>query len=334
MQPVLADLCAVEDEVRRGEFVGADALQDQGLAGTRVGDHHAFGAVGQVELLTCAVVAKVHHVGSRIEGDAVDLPDFVRARVDGAGCGGDAVFPGQRPGQILAQVVVDDRGEAVDGELTQRDSLQDRGLAGPRVAEAHAVGRVDDDEVVHGHVAEVELVGGRVEGHDVGSRCGDRVDRAGGGAVGFGGAQGGGQQLRRRLLGGVHGARLDGQAAFDGDRDRDRDRNPARSGGNQPEAGVADRHDEGVGAPCCGQLRARRVDEMPCAVDADGSPAGCLDHLELQRVALGVRGAQRTGAHARIGLSGQHRHGGRPVVGEQLVHLAADRTEHGGHEFE
>ena len=128
MQPVFADLGVVEDEVRGGELGGGDTLQDQGLTGPRVRDDDAFGGVGHVELFAGAVVAEVDDVGGGVERDAVDLADFVGPRIHGAGRRGDAVFPRQCTRQILAQMVVDDGGEAVDGELTQRHALDDRRL--------------------------------------------------------------------------------------------------------------------------------------------------------------------------------------------------------------
>ena len=128
VQPVFADLGVVEDEVRGGELGGGDTLQDQGLTGPRVRDDDAFGGVGHVELFAGAVVAEVDDVGGGVERDAVDLADFMGPRIHRAGRGGDAVFPRQCARKVLAQMIVDDGGETVDGELAQRHALDDRRL--------------------------------------------------------------------------------------------------------------------------------------------------------------------------------------------------------------
>ena len=119
VQRVLTRLRGVEDEVRLSQLALGDALEDQCLAGAGIADDDAVGTVSQVDLFAGAVVAEVDDVSDRVEGHGVDLPHLVGADVDRVRCGSDAALPGQRTGKVLAQMVIDDRGEVVDGQLTQ-----------------------------------------------------------------------------------------------------------------------------------------------------------------------------------------------------------------------
>ena len=169
MDAILAHLGGVEDEIVDGQRGLGHAQQDQRLAGAGIGDHHAFRAVGHVDLFARAVVAEVHHIGRRVEGDLVDLPEFVGPRIDGVRRLGDPLLPGQRTAQALPQVVVDDRHEAVDRQLAERHALHDDRLARPGIHEAHAGRRIDHDEVVDRDITQVEFVMRRVEADNVGT---------------------------------------------------------------------------------------------------------------------------------------------------------------------
>ena len=164
---ILAGLGEIEDEVLHFQVGGRDTQQDQCLTRSRIGDDHSFGIVGHVDLFAGAEVAEVHRVGGGIEGDPVDLADLVGARIDGVVVRRDSVLPGERAGHAFAQMIVDDRHETVDRELTERNANDDRDLARPRIHDPDAGRGIDDDAVVHGDGAKIELVPGRIEPRDV-----------------------------------------------------------------------------------------------------------------------------------------------------------------------
>jgi hypothetical protein len=96
MHAVLPHLRRIEDEVGGAELRLGHAQQDQRLAGAGIGDDDALRAIGHRDLLARAVEAEIHLVGGRVEGDLVDLPELVRARIDGVGGRRHALLPGER----------------------------------------------------------------------------------------------------------------------------------------------------------------------------------------------------------------------------------------------
>ena len=164
---VLAGLRKIEHEVLGFQIGGRDTQQNQRLTRSRIGDDHSFGIVGHIDLFAGTEVSEVHGVGGGVEGDPVDLADLVGARIDSVVVRRDSMFPGKRTGYAFTQVIVDDRHEAVDRELTERNADDNRDLARPRIHDPDAGRGIDDNAVMYGDRAKIELVPGRIEAGDV-----------------------------------------------------------------------------------------------------------------------------------------------------------------------